>query len=130
MNTKTTVLIVDDHPFTREGLRFFLRSTDDFEVIGEATSGPDAVAKALELRPQFVIMDLRLPVFDGFEATRQLRQILPSAHVVILTTDLNGDLEERARNAGALGWIPKSSSPGELIGALRQVALQVAAAEP
>jgi DNA-binding NarL/FixJ family response regulator len=103
-------LIVDDHPFTREGLRFFLEQTTDVEVIGEAADGPQAIALALELVPEMVVVDFRLPLLDGLEVTRRLCQSLPGVRVLLFTADKSATLPRLAREAGARACLPKDTS--------------------
>jgi DNA-binding NarL/FixJ family response regulator len=121
MKPKARVLVVDDHPFIREGIRFYLRNHDDFEVIGEAVDGLEAIDKAARLRPDLIIMDLSLPAMDGLETTRRVRQIMPSVKVVMLAVQNRGDLVFRAQTAGALGCLTKDSSPSHLLQALEAV---------
>lgn len=115
------VLIVDDHPVVREGLRAVLGATSDVEVVAECGSGSDAVRLAAELRPDVVLMDLRLPELDGVEATRRIVAD-GSAHVLVLTTyDTDGDIA-RAVAAGATGYLLKESPRQELAAAVRSAA--------
>src|SRR4051812_28302115 len=87
MAAKLRILIVDDHPFTREGIRFFLEEAGTFQVVGEAASGHEAIDKAMELQPDIVIMDLRMPGENGVEVAARLRRQVPAAHVVMLTSE-------------------------------------------
>ena len=112
-----TVLLVDDHAVVREGLRALLDAEPDLEVVGECGDGDEAVRLAAELRPDVVLMDLRLPGRDGADATRAI-----DAAVVVLTTyDTDGDIL-RAVAAGAAGYLLKSCSRHELTAAVRTAA--------
>ena len=121
MAAKIRVLIVDDHPFIREGVRFYLQDEPDFEIVGEAEDGQEAIAKAVQLHPDIVVMDLRMALMDGVEATRCVREVLPSTQVLILSVEKRDDLLHSALEAGAAGWIPKNSSPAQFIEALKTV---------
>ncbi|MFI6791490.1 response regulator transcription factor [Nonomuraea sp. NPDC050383] len=114
-----TVLIVDDHPVVREGLRGMLAAEPGIEVAGEAGSGDEAVAVAPRLRPDVVLMDLRMPAGDGVSAIRRLG---PEFRVIVLTT-YEGDADVgRALAAGAAGYLLKDVSRAELAAAVRAVA--------
>jgi DNA-binding NarL/FixJ family response regulator len=104
---KNTLLIVDDHYLFREGLRNIIRHWEDFEVVGEAKDGQEAVSIARELLPDIVLMDITMPVMDGLQATRQIARELPGTRVVILTMSEDEDnLFEAIRN-GARGYVLK-----------------------
>ncbi|GAA0224496.1 response regulator transcription factor [Cryptosporangium japonicum] len=114
-----TVLLVDDHPVVRDGLRGMLDAEPDLEVVGEAGSGPEAVVLARALRPDVVLMDLRMPGGDGATATGRIRAEVRTAHVVVLTTyDTDADIL-RAVDAGAAGYLLKDASRAELTAAVR-----------
>ncbi|EXG81728.1 response regulator [Cryptosporangium arvum] len=114
-----TVLLVDDHPVVRDGLRGMLDAEPDLEVVGEAGSGPEAVVLARTLRPDVVLMDLRMPGGDGATATGRIRAEVRTAHVVVLTTyDTDADIL-RAVDAGAAGYLLKDASRAELTAAVR-----------
>jgi DNA-binding NarL/FixJ family response regulator len=114
-----TVLLVDDHPIVRDGLRGVLNAEPDLEVVGEAGSGAEAVALARILRPDVVLMDLRMPGIDGATATGMIRAEVRGAHVVVLTTyDTDADIL-RAVDAGAVGYLLKDATRGELTAAVR-----------
>lgn len=117
------VLIVDDHPVVRDGLVAILERQADITIVGEAGSGPEAVAKARETKPDIVLMDLQLPGFSGAVATHEIRAALPVTRVIVLTaydTD-EGILE--AVKAGASGYLLKGTPKAELIQAIRVVAV-------
>jgi DNA-binding NarL/FixJ family response regulator len=118
------VLLADDQPLARAGLRALLESCDDIEVVGEAASGAEAVERARAARPDVVLMDIRMPGLDGLEATRWIvaDERLAGVRVVILTTF---DLDEyvyQALRVGASGFLAKDVEPGELRHAVRVVA--------
>ena len=116
--TAIRVVLADDHPVVREGLRGMLAAEPDIEVVGEAASGPEAVTLAKRLRPDVVLMDLRMPGGDGVEATRQLAGIT----VVVLTTyDSDADIL-RAVEAGAAGYLLKDTPRAVLADSVRAAA--------
>jgi DNA-binding NarL/FixJ family response regulator len=116
------VLVADDQKLVRDGFRMILDEQEDIEVVGEAADGLEAVAKARELRPHLVLMDVRMPGRDGLEATRELLRELPETHVLILTTfDLNEYVYEAMR-AGASGFLLKDVPRRQLIEGVRTVA--------
>jgi len=118
----TRVLIADDQALVRVGLRKVLEAEPEVAVVGEARDGEDAVSEARRLRPDIVLMDIRMPVLDGIEATRRIVQALSGTRVLILTTfGLDGYVYEALR-AGASGFMLKDASPEELAAAVRIVA--------
>jgi DNA-binding NarL/FixJ family response regulator len=117
------LLIADDHELMRGGLRAMLGTQDDMEVVGEASDGGEAVEQALALRPDVVIMDIRMPRVDGIEATRRLAVHGPSPRVLVVTTfDLDEYVWEALR-AGAAGFMLKDAPPRQLAEAVRAVAV-------
>jgi DNA-binding NarL/FixJ family response regulator len=116
------VLLVDDHPVFRDGLRQLLDSTGEFTVVAEAGNGLEALAYAGRHRVDVVVMDLNLPRMDGVTATARLREITPEAKVVVLTTYDSDDHVLPAIEAGAVGYLLKDASRAELIEALRAAA--------
>lgn len=113
------VLLVDDHRLVREGLRRTLEDAG-FEVVGEADNGADGIAMAEQLRPHVVLMDVSMPVVDGITATRRMRSRAPDSHVVVLTMHADSDLVDRARAAGATGYLLKDASGAEVVLAVRR----------
>ena len=116
------VLIVDDHSVVREGLRTFLELQDGIEVAGEAADGEEAVREAERLRPDVVLMDLVMPRLDGVSAMRTLRERVPAARVVVLTSFLDDERLLPAIRSGAAGYLLKNVQPQELARAVRLAA--------
>lgn len=118
----TTVMLVDDHPVVREGLRGMLDAEPDLDVIGEAGSGAEAVAMAETLRPDVILMDLRMPDVDGVTATERILRRTPSIRVIVVTTYETDTDILRAVEAGAAGYLLKDASRAELADAVRDAA--------
>ena len=116
------VMLVDDHPITRRGLREVLEDAGAFEVVGEAADGLEAVARAEEVRPDVIVMDVMIPRKDGVEACRDILDKLPDTKVLMLTASTEDDAVIEAIAAGASGFVQKYSGSDELLDALRQVA--------
>jgi len=119
---KIKILVADDHAFLRVGLNTMLNAQPDMAVVGEASNGRDAVARAKELRPDVVVMDLIMPKLDGAEATRQIVEVLPDTKVVILTSYGTSSDLVRAITNGAVGAQMKGSPVETLLKAIRVVA--------
>jgi DNA-binding NarL/FixJ family response regulator len=116
------LLVADDHPVVRDGLRAMLATQPDMELVGEAATGTEAVAHALALRPDVVLMDLQLPGLDGPAAITALRQQAPEVRVLVLTTyGTDADIT-RAVDAGATGYLLKDAPREQLFGAIRAAA--------
>jgi two-component system response regulator NreC len=115
------VLICDDHALFREGVKTVLALHPEFEVVGEAEDGREAVERATRLNPDVVLMDISMPVLKGFDATRRVKKALPAARVLILTVYDDEDLVARCLDAGAAGYILKDSPPAQLIYAIQAV---------
>ena len=109
------VLIVDDVERVRQDLRTFLSLTGDIEVVGEACNGSEAICKAETLHPQVILMDLEMPVLDGYEATRQIKISQPSCRIIAMTIHDGQKERERARQAGVDDFIVKGPSLNGLI---------------
>jgi DNA-binding NarL/FixJ family response regulator len=118
----TTVLVADDQELVRVGLRKILESEPELTVAGEAADGEDAVAEVRRLRPDVVLMDIRMPVLDGIEATRRIVRAQPSTRVLVLTTFGLDTYVYDALRAGASGFMLKDAPPEEIVAAVRIVA--------
>ena len=117
----TSVLLVDDEDLLREGLRMMLEAEDDIAVVGEGRTGADAIRLVMELDPDVVLMDIRMPELDGIEATRRITRSHPRSRVLVLTTF---DLDEyvyRALKAGASGFLLKDARREQLVSSVRAV---------
>lgn len=118
---KIRILVADDHTVVREGLRRMLDLEDDMEVVGEARNGRQAVAMAIELEPDVVLMDIAMPGLNGLEATRQLHKALPAARVLVLTAHHDDAYVECAVAAGATGFLLKQTSAQNVCRAIHEV---------
>jgi DNA-binding NarL/FixJ family response regulator len=124
------VLAADDQRVVREGLAMLLGLLPDVEVVGTAADGEEALALADELRPDVILMDLRMPRMDGVEATRRLRASHPEIKVVVLTTYADDHSVLEALRAGALGYLTKDAGADEIRQALQRVASGQASLDP
>jgi DNA-binding NarL/FixJ family response regulator len=113
------ILIVDDHPVTRDGLRAALATAEDIEVVGEASTGEEALELLSEARPDVIFMDVRMPGMGGIEATRAIRAAIPETKVVLFTIDESRVSISDAIQAGVSGYLLKDSSADELVNAAR-----------
>ena len=128
--TAVRVLAADDQRVVREGLAMLLGLLPDVEVVGTAADGEEVLALAAELRPDVILMDLRMPRMDGVEATRRLRERDPGVKVVVLTTYADDRSVLDALRAGALGYLTKDAGAAEIQQALHRVADGQAALDP
>ncbi|MCA0989069.1 response regulator [Guptibacillus algicola] len=117
MNIK--LLLVDDHLMVRKGLRLFLQTQKDIEIVGEASTGQEAIDLAVELKPDVILMDLIMPEMDGIEATKKVKQNLPTTKIIILTSFSDQEHVLPAIRAGAEGYQLKDIDPDELIFTIR-----------
>lgn len=116
------MLLVDDHPLVRAGLRSLLETASDVEVIGEAADGREAVSAVADAAPQVVLMDLSMPRVDGVAATRRIAVEHPHSRVVVLTSFADHARVRDAVRAGAIGFVLKDATPDELLAAIRAAA--------
>lgn len=119
MQRKVTVLLADDHRVVRQGLRALVAGEPDFEVVGEADNGREAVLMAKKLLPDVVVMDIAMPLLNGLEATRQILRQLPATKVLVLSS--YGDYVQPLTQAGAAGYLIKQTAASELLNAIREV---------
>lgn len=117
--TTIRVMIVDDHAVVRSGLGAFLKAFQDLELVGEATNGKQAIELCQQRLPQVILMDLMMPVIDGVEATRAIRQAYPEVQIIVLTSFADDELVQRAMQAGAIGYLLKNVSHLQLAEAIR-----------
>jgi DNA-binding NarL/FixJ family response regulator len=113
------VLIADDHPAVRSGLKAILTKAEDIELVGEAGDGQEAVRLAQQLQPDVVVLDITMPRLNGFQAIAQLRRVGVATEVVILSVHNEEALVQQALQHGAVGYVLKHSSTAELIQAIR-----------
>jgi DNA-binding NarL/FixJ family response regulator len=114
----TRILLADDHEIIREGLRSVLETRKDWEIVGEATNGREAVKKVAELKPDVVVMDISMPELNGLEAVRQIVKQVPRTEVLVLTMHDSEDLVRGVLDAGARGYLLKSDASRQLISAI------------
>ncbi len=116
-----TIVLADDHPIVRQGLRTVLEAEPDFSIVGEAADGHEAAAQALRLRPAVLILDLKMPKLDGLEVCRRVRDGSPHTRVLILSMHANAAYVTEAFRCGAAGYVLKDADTGNLIEAVRDV---------
>lgn len=116
------IVIIDDHKVVRSGLGAFLQVYDDFELVGEGSDGKEAIELCKQLNPDVVLMDLVMPVMDGAEATRCIKEQYPNIQVIVLTSFKEENLVQDALKAGAIGFLLKNISADELASAIRSAA--------
>lgn len=117
-----TVLLVDDQAFIRKSLRYLLEATDDMQVLATASNGVEAVARASIYRPDVAVMDISMPLMDGMEATRQIRQLCPLTRVMMLSLFDTPEYVQLAVEVGALGFVLKDTMAADLLIAIRTLA--------
>jgi DNA-binding NarL/FixJ family response regulator len=118
---RARLVIADDHDLVRNGMQRMLAGEPDLEVVGEATNGREAVTLCRRVRPDLVLMDVRMPQMDGLEATRKIKEEQPTISVLVVTTHENPDYLLKALKAGAAGYILKDAPKRQLINAIRRV---------
>lgn len=116
------ILIVDDHSVVRQGLRMFLGLDPEFNIVGEAINGLDAIQKVSQLKPEVVLMDLLMPELDGIEATRIIKNDFPEIEVIALTSVLEDASVSNAIQAGAIGYLLKDTEAEDLVKAIKAAA--------
>ena len=116
------VLLADDHSIMREGLQMMLERTEEFEVVGQARDGVEAVKAASDLSPDVIVMDVMMPNMDGVEACREIMESLPDTRVVMLTASTEADAVIEAVAAGATGYLQKVSGMDQLLSTVKVVA--------
>jgi NarL family two-component system response regulator LiaR len=121
MSEMIRILVVDDHIVVRRGLIAMLETEPGIQIVGEAANGVEAVEQARKLVPDVILMDLVMPVMDGIEATRQIKQEMPSVNILVLTSFSTNDKVIPSLNAGAIGYLLKDSTPADLVRAIHQV---------
>lgn len=127
---KIKIIIADDHPLVREGIRAFIATKDGFEIIGEAENGEQAVQLALTLKPDVILMDLVMPVKDGLEAIREIKEKDPGARILVITSFAEDDKVFPAIKAGASGYLLKDSNPQQLLKSIQDVYNGVSSLHP
>ena len=120
--TRIKVMLADDHPIMRDGLRDALQGEGGFEVVGMAADGVEAVRMAQSVAPEVIVMDVMMPNMDGVDACREIMELLPDTRVLMLTASTTEDAVVEAIAAGATGYLQKDSGPEELAEAIRDVA--------
>ncbi|MFQ6058798.1 MAG: response regulator [Anaerolineae bacterium] len=118
---KIRVLLADDHTILREGIRALLAAQPDIEVVGEASNGREAVAKARELKPDVILMDIAMPLLNGLEATRQIKKEHPEMDVLVLTMHDSEEYVSQILGAGAAGYVVKKAAASDLVSAIHAV---------
>ncbi len=116
------LILADDHAVVRSGLRMLLEAQPDIEIIAEAESGTEAVDLVESLKPDVILMDIQMPGISGIEATKLIREIVPSTAVLALTMHEDDQYFFEMLHAGASGYVPKRAAPDELLTAIRTVA--------
>jgi DNA-binding NarL/FixJ family response regulator len=119
--TPIRVILVDDHPFVREGIRSFLSDQPGFEVVAEASSGEEALRAVEEHKPNFILLDINMPGTNGLEIVAHLRKIVPEARILILTVHNTREYVLHVARSGAHGYILKEAPPEELLQAIRSI---------
>jgi DNA-binding NarL/FixJ family response regulator len=120
---KKRVLIVDDHKMFRDGLKMTINHEADMEVVGEAENGQMAIESAIELQPDVILMDVKMPVMDGIEATRQIHAQMPGIKILALSMYSDNSIISGMMRAGAVGYIIKGDDSQEMYKVIRRVAV-------
>src|SRR5437867_9401598 len=117
-----SVLLVDDHNIVRQGLKALFTAEGDITIVAEAQTGREAVQLAIQHRPEVVVMDLAMPLLNGWEATRQILKAVPTAKIVVLSTYGDDEHIQQAIAAGAAAYLLKQTAAADLVKAIREVA--------
>lgn len=123
MNSRSRILLADDHALVRRGFRLILSQYDEFEVVGEAGSGPEALRLIAQLHPQILLLDVAMPEMNGVEVTQQVTRNFPGIRILILSMHKDAIYVRETLRAGARGYLLKDSADTELIAAVRALAL-------
>jgi DNA-binding NarL/FixJ family response regulator len=118
---KVRILVADDHPVVRHGLKNLLGSRPEWEIVGEAADGIEALEKANKLTPDVVVLDITMPRMDGLEACRRIRKTVPASEVLIVTQHDSPQMHQTAVSAGAIGYVVKSNAVRDLLEAVQAV---------
>jgi NarL family two-component system response regulator LiaR len=121
MGDQIKVLVVDDHPVVRKGIRSLLAEEEDIQVVGEAVNGIEAIALLKQVKPDVILMDLVMPEMNGIEAIQEIVKLIPDARILVMTSFAADDKVFPSIKAGALGYLLKDSDPEDLIRMIRQV---------
>jgi len=124
------VLIVDDHTVVRQGLRLLMEAQADIEVVGEAAGGKEALIAAQEAKPDVILLDLIMPSMSGLEVLRELQRQHSESRVLVLTSSLDDHMVRQALQAGAHGYLLKTSRAGDMLDAIRQTAQGISSLDP
>src|SRR5690348_9321387 len=116
------IVVADDHAIVREGLRALLAAVDGYELVGTASTGPEAIRAAVTLKPDVMVMDIQMPEMNGIDATREIGRVAPDVAVLMLTMFEDDESVFAAMRAGALGYVLKGASPDHMIRAIGVVA--------
>lgn len=130
MNEPLRILLVDDHAIVRKGVRLYLDSQTDIEVVGEASSGEEALQLVADFTPEVVLMDLMMPGMGGIEATRRIKSLSPTTLIVVLTSSQERDHVLPAMSAGASAYVLKDVGPKELVDTIRRAVAGEVVIEP
>ena len=116
-----TVLLADDHPIVRHGMKNLLEAEPDFTIVGEAENGQQAINLAEQLKPDIIIVDMMMPILNGLEVIERVTQRLPETRCIVLSLQSGDPYVVQALKAGAVGYVLKDSAPNELVQAIREV---------
>lgn len=122
MSNQVRILLVDDHDSLRKSVRWLLETRSEFEICGEAENGAKGVEKTAELKPDVVVMNISMPVMNGFEAARRIKEISPASRIVLLSSHKDQQLLREAKEVGAVCYVSKSDANCELVDAVMAAA--------